>query len=68
MAIPTQKSAEVDALLSAVLGKDRTVTIITDTCGACSGPAKEFKNEISKREYEISALCQKCQDRVWKKK
>lgn len=24
--------------------------------------ASEFRNELSKREYKISGLCQKCQD------
>lgn len=65
MATPTQKSPPIESLLSAVLGKDRMVTIESDTCGGCGGPAKEFKNEISTREYEISALCQPCQDQIF---
>lgn len=24
-----------------------------------------FKDEISKREYRISGMCQKCQDSIW---
>ena len=27
----------------------------------------EFRNEISKREYHISGLCQKCQDKMFGK-
>lgn len=27
---------------------------------------KEFKDDISKKEFEISGLCQECQDRMFK--
>lgn len=26
---------------------------------------KEFRNEISLREFKISGLCQKCQDKIF---
>ena len=26
----------------------------------------EFKDELSKKEFFISGMCQKCQDTVWK--
>lgn len=32
----------------------------------CGGVAGEFRDEISRREYGISGLCQKCQDEVFK--
>lgn len=25
----------------------------------------EFRNDISRKEYEISGLCQKCQDKIF---
>ena len=25
-----------------------------------------FRDDVSKREYKISGLCQKCQDEIWK--
>ena len=31
----------------------------------CGGPAKEFKDLLSQKEYTISGLCQKCQDEVF---
>jgi len=65
MATPTQKGAPIESLLNAVLGKDRQATIEADTCGGCGGPAKEFKDEKSAREFEISALCQPCQDDIF---
>jgi hypothetical protein len=34
-------------------------------CVSCKGPANKFKDRISVVEYNISALCQKCQDDVF---
>lgn len=34
-------------------------------CPFCREDIGEFKDDISKREYEISGLCQKCQDGVF---
>lgn len=31
-------------------------------CKAVIHPNKEFRDELSRREYEICGLCQKCQD------
>ena len=31
-------------------------------CLYCGEKVKEFKAEINKKEYEISGMCQKCQD------
>lgn len=31
----------------------------------CGGPASQFKDDLSRREYQISGLCQKCQDEVF---
>lgn len=37
------------------------------TCPLCSLPVEkmEFKDELSKREFDISGTCQKCQDNVF---
>jgi hypothetical protein len=34
-------------------------------CPVCKQPITEFRNELSKREFGISGLCQKCQDSVF---
>jgi len=34
------------------------------TCGAVINP-NEFKDELSKKEFGISGMCQKCQDEVF---
>lgn len=31
----------------------------------CGQPATTFKDEVSRREYQISGLCQTCQDRFF---
>ena len=31
----------------------------------CGGPATQFEDEASRREYTISGLCQKCQNEVF---
>jgi hypothetical protein len=39
----------------------------TRTCIMCGGKARVFRDISSRLEYDISALCQKCQDRFFKK-
>jgi len=35
------------------------------TCGKSIGP-KEFKDELSRKEFGISGMCQQCQDETFK--
>ena len=69
MAKPTDKSPEIEELFTALFGVDRRGTIKSDVCVAapigCGGPATEFRDELSRKEYTISGLCQKCQDAVF---
>lgn len=34
-------------------------------CPTCGGEVKEFRNALSRKEFEISGMCQKCQDSVF---
>jgi hypothetical protein len=34
-------------------------------CCQCGGPAEEFKDELSMKEYRTSKWCQVCQDKFW---
>ena len=36
-------------------------------CATCGNGVnkKHFKDEVSRREYEISGMCQKCQDKMF---
>lgn len=71
MAKPSDKGPEmdsfIDGLLSGMKGKRirRRETIESDTCVICSGPATQFEDELSRREYSISGMCQKCQNEVF---
>lgn len=34
-------------------------------CVLCGGDTKEFKNELSAKEFQISGLCQTCQNKMF---
>ena len=34
-------------------------------CHTCNSPIGEFRDEISAREFEISGMCQDCQDKTF---
>ena len=34
-------------------------------CPLCNKPIKEFRDPLSKKEYEISGMCQECQDKTF---
>lgn len=64
-----KKPEEVAELLlgkpAGILFPEAVEDIRNKKCPMCGGDIGEFKDEISKREYEISGLCQKCQDGVF---
>ena len=69
MAKPSVKAPALDELLKLAFGVDRVSSIEHDVCVAkpigCGGPATEFRDALSTKEYTISGLCQKCQDRIF---
>jgi hypothetical protein len=73
MAEPTEKSEGIESFLKAFHGGvDRRDTIRQGVCVAppvgCGREniEGEFRNDLSRKEYTISGLCQKCQDEVFK--
>jgi hypothetical protein len=64
---PSKKNPAIEKFLEGAFG--RTSAIRSATCvpapAGCGGPATEFRNELSRREYAISGLCQNCQDSVF---
>jgi hypothetical protein len=62
MAEPTSKSAEMESMLKGVFNIDRRGAILNNICAWCKKPATEFKDRLSAKEYQISGLCQICQD------
>jgi len=65
---PTKKAREIDSILETVFGVDRTKTIREGACATCDSTgniATSFRDDISRKEYSISAICQSCQDDVF---
>lgn len=69
MAIPTVKSEEVEQAIASISGEDRRIRIREDRCVkppiGCGKPATKFRDEISRKEFTISGLCQECQDKIF---
>ena len=67
--IPSIKSPEMEVALSNLFGFDRRMNIRADRCApaplGCGGPATEFDDACSAREFTITGLCQKCQNRIF---
>jgi len=43
-------------------GMSRSEALSQRKCAKCGGDARKFKDEISKREYKLTAWCQGCQE------
>jgi len=65
------KSIEMENALNnlsrAFFGRSRKECFENSACVMCGGPAIEFRNELSKKEYTISCMCQTCQDDLFGK-
>lgn len=46
-------------------GRSVSLAKAGNQCVCCGKSADTFRDEISKREYRISSLCQHCQDEVF---
>jgi len=69
VATPTPKHPSINKFLDELSGDSRVEAITGNRCLkppiGCGGPAIEFSDAISSREYTISGLCQKCQDKIF---
>jgi|TARA_R110002020_G_scaffold179834_1_gene373571 hypothetical protein len=65
MSKATVKDRAIDAALKDVFGIDRVQSVSDDVCVSCKKEAREFNDALSRQEYLISGLCQKCQDGVF---
>ena len=36
-----------------------------EICPTCNNKVGDFKDDLSKKEYKISGMCQACQDKVF---
>ena len=68
---PSNKSEGMEQDIKRMFGHDRRACIEANVCVpapvGCGGPATEFNDELSRKEYSISGLCQNCQDSVFGK-
>lgn len=55
----------LDMIAESLFGITRTAAFEQQICVDCKGPAKEFTDEKSAKEYTHSALCQSCQDKIF---
>lgn len=63
--MPTDKSKEIEDLLTGLAGISRQDAATQRICTWCKKPLTPFKDALSAREYEISGLCQQCQDETF---
>mgnify|MGYP001184501971 CR=1 FL=1 len=64
----SDKSKEIEEMLeklSTRFAMPRSSAFQNSKCVMCGGDAKEFRDDISKKEYQISKMCQVCQDSVF---
>ena len=51
--------------IKVLFGIDINASVSEKTCVLCKEPVIEFRDELSKKEFEISGICQICQDGVF---
>jgi hypothetical protein len=65
--VRSRKAPSIEKFLEENFG--RTTALNSRTCVAppvgCGGPANEFRDARSEKEYGISGFCQNCQDKVF---
>ena len=63
---PTEKSADIDSKLAEISGgRIRRAYILAGKCIMTGKDAGPFRDELSKREYEISGIGQEMQDKLF---
>ena len=55
----------LDDMTKELFGRGRKVAMDNQMCVICGGDANHFTDELSRREYGISGMCQSCQDGVF---
>ena len=62
MAKTVNVEKSLEALAGMAFGTSRADNMSAGLCVRCGKPADWFKDELSKKEYRISGLCQNCQN------
>ena len=65
---PSFKTPQMDSALTYLFGVDRHKTISDGECISCDATgliASSFSDDLSRKEYSISGMCQPCQDELF---
>jgi hypothetical protein len=57
----TEKSSGMEAFITSMYGP-RSLTLALGQCLLCKQDADNFRDDKSLKEYQISGMCQACQD------
>ena len=60
---PSEKSAGITDFLNHLMNREECIK--NNKCTWCGGEAKNFKDDMSEKEYTISGYCQKCQNKTF---
>ena len=55
----------VDAFAKSLFGRSATDARKSFVCVTCGKPVEGFRDDLSRKEYQISGMCQECQDSVF---
>ena len=71
MSKPLEKAEKSDVMewllesFSSTIGTPRSKAFEEQVCVLCGGPAVEFRDSVSEKEYTLSGMCQNCQDEMF---
>jgi len=54
-----------EGMAQAIFGRSASIAKVGGQCVGCGEFNLEFRDELSRKEYGISGLCQCCQDNVF---
>jgi len=63
--MPTQKSQVIEDFLTSIAGISRQDAAAQGICTKCKQSVSGFRNRESVKEYQISGMCQECQDEMF---
>ena len=57
--------AALEDLGQVLFGRSRQVAADNQSCMVCGTDANFFRDELSRKEFSISRMCQSCQDKTF---
>ena len=55
----------LDGLSTDMFGRAREASILDNCCVVCGNAVDRFRDNLSLKEYQISGMCQMCQDKTF---